>query len=136
MGPIAATKTIGIDAVFVFVSAPIALVLGAALTYWRRRTPVANVVLIAFMSVLAAALMEFFGRTFGPGDPIAILNHAAVGASAPVRLQVQATGVLMAWPAAAILGSLLVLICTPAQRFEDAGEGDTDSDMLGALTPQ
>lgn len=133
LGPVEATKTVGIDAVYLFVSLPIALVLGAVLTYWRRRTPIAVVVLIAVMSLLAAALMERFGLWLGPGDPLSVLKSAASGASAPVRLRIQATGVLLGWPVAATLGSLLVLLCTPSERFGDADR--TDSDMLGALTP-
>jgi hypothetical protein len=132
MGPIDATKTIGIDAVYLFVSAPIGFLLGAGLTYWRRRTPIAAVVLIAIMSLVAAALMERFGLWLGPGDPVVALQHAAGGASAPVRLQIQATGVLMAWPATAVLGSLLVLLCTPSERFGDADK--TASDRLAELT--
>lgn len=130
MGPIEATKTIDLDAVYLFVSVPIALLVGAGLTYWRRRTPVTTVALIALMSLLAAALMERFGLWFGPSSPATVLRSAAVGATAPVQLKVQATGVLMAWPAAAVLGALLVLLFLPANTFED---GDTESDMLSVL---
>lgn len=131
MGPIEATKTVGIDAVYLFVSVPIALALGAALTWWRRRTPVTTVVLIALLSLVAAALMERFGLALGPANPGDVLRHAAAGATAPVRLKVQATGVLMAWPAAAVLGSLLVLLFTSADQFEEADRAD--SDRLSAL---
>ncbi|MGN6722829.1 MAG: hypothetical protein ACTHJM_09465 [Marmoricola sp.] len=130
MGPIEATKTIDIDAVYLFVSVPIALVLGAGLAYWRRRTPVTTVALIPLMSLLAAALMERFGFWFGPSNPGSVLKHAAIGATAPVQLKVQATGVLMAWPAAAVFGALLVLLFLPASKFED---DRADSDMLSAL---
>lgn len=131
MGPIQATKTIGIDAAYLFVSAPIALVVGAALTFWRRRTPVITVILIALMSLLAAALMERFGLWFGPSNPADVLRGSAAGASAPVQLKVQATGVLMAWPAAAVLGSLLVLLFLPTESFERADL--SESDRLNAL---
>ena len=131
MGPIEATKTVGIDAVYLFVSVPIALVLGAALTYWRRRTPVTTVILIALMSLIAAALMERFGLWLGPSDPAVVLRNAAVGATAPVQLKVHATGVLMAWPALAVLGSLLVLLLVPTDRFDDVDRAD--SDTLSAL---
>lgn len=131
MGPVEATKTIGIDAVFLFVSAPIALVLGALLTFWRRNAPLASVVLIAFMSVGAAALTERFGLLIGPAYPGDVLRHAAVGATAPVQLQIQATGVLVAWPAAAMLGALLVLLVTPSAETPSADE--LGSDKLSAL---
>jgi len=123
MGPIEATKTVGIDAVYLVVSVPIAFVLGVALTYWRRRTPVTTVVLIALLSLAAAALMERFGLIFGPAFPGDVLRNAAVGTTAPVQLQVQATGVLIAWPAAAVLGALLVLLLAPADKFDDADGG-------------
>lgn len=135
MGPIEATKTVGIDAVYLFVSLPIALALGAALTWWRRRTPVTTVVLIALMSLIAAALMERFGLVLGPANPGDVLRHAATGATAPVQLQVQASGVLMAWPAAAILGALLVLLLTPGDAPDQMDRVDhADSDKLDALS--
>lgn len=113
-----AIKAIDIDAGYLFVSAPLALVLGVGLTYWRRRTPVTTVVLIALVSVCAAALMERFGLWIGPPNPADVLQSAKVGTSAPAQLQVQATGVLLMWPAAALLGSLLVLFFAPAAKFE------------------
>ena len=131
MGPIPATKTIGIDAIYLFISVPMALLLGAGLAYWRRRTPTLTVVLIALASLLAAALMERFGLWFGPADPANVLKHAAVGATAPVRLQVQATGVLMAWPAAAMLGALLILLVLPTDTFDE--DAASESDTLSAL---
>lgn len=131
MGPIEATKTVGIDAVYLFVSIPMAFVLGVALTWWRRRTPVTTVVLIALTSLIAAALMERFGLWLGPADPGSVLKHAAAGATAPVRLQVQATGVLLGWPAAAVLGSLLVLLLAPTDKFDE--DETPASDKLNAL---
>lgn len=131
MGPIQATKTIGADAAYLFISAPLAFVLGVALTFWRRRTPVITVVLIALMSLVAAALMERFGLWLGPSDPADVLKHAAAGASAPVQLKVQATGVLMAWPAAAVFGSLLVLLFLPGDAFDELDQ--PNSDTLRAL---
>lgn len=118
MGPVQSQKTISIDAGYLFVATPIALVIGIGLSYWRRRTPVTTVVLLAVASILAAALMERFGFWIGPGDPLTALQAAKTGATAPVRLQVQATGVLLAWPAAALLGSFLVLLLAPAHKFE------------------
>lgn len=115
-----AIKAIDIDAGYLFVSAPIALLLGVGLTYWRRRTPVITVVLIAVISVCAAALMERFGLWIGPPNPADVLQSAKVGTSAPAQLQVQATGVLLAWPAAALLGSLVVLFFVPSAKFEPA----------------
>ncbi|HWU32517.1 MAG TPA: hypothetical protein VN108_06565 [Marmoricola sp.] len=114
-----AIKTISIDAGYLFVSAPLALLLGAVLAYWRRRTPVRTVVLIALVSVCAAALMERFGLWIGPANPADVLEHAKVLTNAPVQLKVQATGVLLVWPAAALLGSLLVLLLAPASKFEE-----------------
>lgn len=113
-----AMKVVRIDATYLFVSAPIALLLGAGLAYWRRRTPVTTVVLIALISVCAAALMERFGLWIGPANPIDVLKAAKVGASASAQLKVQATGVLLVWPAAALLGALAVLLVAPARTFE------------------
>lgn len=135
MGPIEATKTVGIDAVYLIVSVPIALALGAALMYWLRRTPITTVALIALASICAAALMERFGLMIGPSSPADVLRSAASGATAPVRLQVQATGVLLGWPGGALIGALLVLLIAPAAEFDpvdDPSEG-VDSARLNEL---
>lgn len=113
-----ATQTVGVDAVYLLVGLPIALVLGAGLMYWRRRTPVATVVILAVVSIFTAALMERLGLWFGPGDPMRLLQHSSTGTTAPGQLAVQATGVLLVWPVAAVLGALLVLLFAPPARFE------------------
>ena len=135
MGAIEATKTPGIDAVYLFVSVPIALTIGAALMYWLRRSPVTTVAFLALAGVCAAALMERFGLMLGPGSPADALRQAATGATAPVRLRVQATGVLMAWPGAAVLGALIVLLVAPTHVFEpgDQSAAPTGSDRLNEL---
>lgn len=122
MDAISSTKTIGVDAVYLFVAVPVALALGAALMWWRRASPTRTVVLVVIGGVCAAALMERFGLWWGPGDPAAALASAAKGATAPIQLQVQATGVLLAWPVAAALGALLVLLFAPPARFESASD--------------
>lgn len=135
MGAVEATKTVGIDAVYLFVSVPIALALGAGLMYLLRRSPVTTVAFIALAGVCAAALMERFGLLLGPGSPADALRHAATGATAPVQLKVQATGVLMAWPGAAVLGALLVLLAAPSQVFDpvDDAPAPADSARLNEL---
>lgn len=132
MGPVEATKTVGIDAVYLVVSVPIALAVGAALMYRLRRTPVTTVAFIALAGICAAALMERFGLMIGPSSPADVLRTAASGATAPVRLQIQASGVVLAWPGGALLGALLVLLITPAAAF-DPVENPTETDRSGRL---
>lgn len=128
-----ATQTVGIDAVYLFVSLPIGLVLGAGLMYWRRSTPVRTVAILAVVSVFAAALMERLGLWIGPGDPMSLLQHAPTGTTASGQLAVQATGVLLVWPVAAVLGALLVLLFAPPTLFEAPHE--VDATTSGEQTP-
>lgn len=135
MSAVEATKTIGIDAGFVFVAAPLALLLGAALTFARRKTPVMTVVLIALASVCAAALMERFGLLLGPANPLDVFKSAKPGTFIPAQLQLQATGAILIWPGAALLGSLTVLLFTPADRFQAEADAEREIEAESVLAP-
>lgn len=135
MDALNSSKTMSIDACYALVSIPIALILGVALMWWRRRSPVVAVFLIALVSVCAAALMERVGLWLGPSDPIGVLRSAPDLASASVQLQVQASGVLLVWPAAAVLGALLVLLLAPAEQFDTSAEAQArGGDEIDAIS--
>jgi hypothetical protein len=85
------------------------VVSGVALLAWRRRDPIAMVVLVTLGALLAAWVMLRVGLWLGPGDPKDALRHVAVGATVPMQLQTHAHGVVTVWPIAALLGALGVI---------------------------
>ena len=50
---------------------------------WRRRDPVATVLLVTVAAVLAAYLMLTLGQALGPGDEVAALTKLPDGGRAP-----------------------------------------------------
>ncbi|MEO5651730.1 MAG: hypothetical protein ABIN79_15795 [Marmoricola sp.] len=117
--PTELTKEVSIDGWF-FVIAVVGGVLGGVvLSAWRRRDPVVTVLLVTAGAVLAAYAMLATGQVVGPDEQTAVLRAAADGATAPMQLAPHAPGVVWVWPAAAALGSLILLWLTP-QR--DASE--------------
>lgn len=110
MGQIQLARIVDIDGWFFTVGAAAGLLAGMAFMLTRPRRPVLVVVLLAAGGALASWLMLRVGLAVGPPNPDAVLAHAAVGTRAPVRLQPHASGVEFAWPGAALLGALLVLL--------------------------
>jgi len=101
---------VSIDGWFFTVGAVAGLTAGIVLMVLRPRRPILLVVLLTLGGALASWLMLRVGLAVGPPDPGPALAHAAVGTRAAVQLRPHASGVEFAWPAAALLGGLLVLL--------------------------
>ena len=132
--PTELTKEVGIDGWFFVIALVAGLVSGVVLSAWRRRDPVATVLLVTGGAVLAAYAMLAVGLVVGPDEQTAVLRAAADGETAPMQLAPHAPGVVWVWPAAAALGSLVYLWLTPQhdRSAPDAGpETDPALDQAG-----
>jgi hypothetical protein len=108
----------GADGWFLVLGGTAGLALGAAVTVWgvvRDRQLVLWVLLVLAGAALATLLMRLTGGLAGPGDPVAALAGAPVGATAPARLRVHASIVDLTWMVAALVGALAVLL-SPLRR--------------------
>jgi hypothetical protein len=85
------------------------LLSGVALSFLRRRDPVATVVLVTLGGLLATWLMLRLGLWLGPANPKDVLTDVPVGHKVPLQLKTSADGVLFAWPLGALLGAIAVL---------------------------
>ncbi|MGN6253080.1 MAG: hypothetical protein ACTHNS_14855 [Marmoricola sp.] len=121
MDQIQLSDIVTIDGWYFTVAAIGGLLAGIVLMLLRPHRPVLMVVMLTLGGALAAWVMLRVGLAAGPPDPAAVLEHAAVGTRAPVRLRVHAGGVDYAWPGAALLGALLVLLLVSPRR-DAAGE--------------
>jgi hypothetical protein len=110
MDQVQLSRIVTIDGWFFTVGAVAGLVAGIVLMLLRPRRPILLVVLLTLGGALASWLMVHVGLAVGPPDPGPALAHAAVGTRAPVQLRPHASGVEFAWPGAALLGALLVLL--------------------------
>jgi hypothetical protein len=102
-------KQVNIDGWFLVLALVVGLLSGLLLLFWRERDPLAMVVLVTLGGGLAAYLASKVGHALGPGSAAEALRHRANGAHALMPLQVHASGVYWAWPAAAALGALIYL---------------------------
>lgn len=128
MNQIQLSKLIGIDGWFFAIAAVGGLLAGVVLTVARSRRPVLMVLLVIAGSVLASWLMLSIGLQLGPGKTSVALAHAAKGATVPVRLKPQATGVEFAWPICALVGALIVILFSRVPA-------DPERPRPSALTP-
>jgi hypothetical protein len=103
------------DATYVVVAAVAGLLAGLVLTWWRSRDPLVTSGLLVLGSLVAAAVMALSGHLLGPGDTRAALAAAKVGTHVPERLVVDALSVYLVWPAAVLVGALLVLLGRPPE---------------------
>ena len=97
------------DGWFFVIAAVGGLVSGFVLAAWRRRDPVATVVLLTCGSALATVLMRVIGRALGPGSYEAALRTAEVGARVPVPLTVHAPGIYLVLTITTLITALAVL---------------------------
>ena len=121
------TGLFALDGWFAIIAVVLAVAGGFGLLLWRSREPVWIVVVGLLGSGVAAWLMLGVGKQIGPPDPGAVLSHAAVGTTAPVRLALtshhflmsvhghqlisfHAPTVAIAWPLGAVLGMVSVLM--------------------------
>jgi hypothetical protein len=102
-------RQVAADGWFVVIGGIGGLISGVVLLVWRRRDPVAMVVLVALGGLLAGWVMLEVGLWLGPQDPKHALAHVAVGAKVPMQLKPHASGVEFTWSIAALLGALGVI---------------------------
>lgn len=103
---------VAIDGWFITIAAVGGLVSAIVLTAWRRRDPVATVLLVVLGAGLASFLMVRLGHLLGPGEEREALRSVPEGGSVRMQLQLHAPGAAWVWPAAAACGSLLWLWIT------------------------
>ncbi len=97
------------DGWFVVIGLVAGLLLGLALTRWRRHHPML-VVLVGYAASLgAAALALWLGGVLGHQDVAALLRRAAVGDRIPDSLGVISHLVVIAWPIGFLIGSVGVI---------------------------
>ncbi|WP_157805032.1 hypothetical protein [Mumia flava] len=72
------------------------------------RAGAATVVWLAVAGTVGAAVSALTGIALGPGDPEAAATSAAVGDTVADRLAVDAWGVLLVWPVAALAVAMVV----------------------------
>jgi hypothetical protein len=92
------------------------LVLGAALTAWRRTDEVVTLVAVVAGACLAAWLSAKIGTWLGPADPKQVLAAAKIGATAPDRVVLGAEVAYLVWPISALIGAGAVLWSRPGRR--------------------
>lgn len=97
------------DAWFMLLGAALALPLGMILTVWRRTDQLVTTMAIVVGASAASWLASVLGRALGPDDPALVLADAEVGSTAEGMVRVTAEGAYLVWPAAALVGVLLVL---------------------------
>ena len=102
-------RQVNIDGWFLVIALVVGLLSGLLLLFWRERDPLVMVVLVTLGAGLAGIIASRLGRWLGPGSAEDALRHAADGAHASMPLQIHASGVYWAWPAAAALGALVYL---------------------------
>lgn len=98
------------DGMYVVIAGVAGLASGLALSWWRTRDPLLTSALLLVGSAVAAVAMVLTGHLLGPGDPGAVLSAARRGTRVPVRLDVDAFTVYLAWPVAVLSGALVVLL--------------------------
>lgn len=121
------TGLFALDGWFAIIAVVLAVVGGFGLLLWRSREPVWIVLVGLIGSGIAAWLMLIVGKQIGPPKPADVLGDAPVGTKAPVQLDLaehhflwsvhghhlisfHAPTVAIAWPLAAVLGMLSVLL--------------------------
>jgi len=109
LAPEELVKQVQIDGWFFVIGAVGGLLSGVTLLLWRRRDPLAMVVLVALGAGLASWLMIHVGLVLGPDAVRGALRGLPEGAKVPTQLKLHATGVAWIWPVAAVLGALVEL---------------------------
>jgi hypothetical protein len=109
MGEAQLGRQVATDGWYVAIAAVGGLLSGIALLGWRRRDPLAMVVLVTLGGLLAAWLMVRIGLWLGPADPKTVLRDVAVGDKVPLQLKPHAPGVRYVWPITALIGAIGVI---------------------------
>ncbi len=100
-------KQVSIDGWFFVIAAVGGLLSGVILLIWRWRDPLLMVVLVAVGAVLAAWLMVHAGLALGPEDEVASLRGLKDGATVPMQLKLEASGMFWVWSIFSVLGSIV-----------------------------
>jgi hypothetical protein len=116
-------KQIDSDAWFAVLGLLVCVPAGMVVALRSRTDPVVGVLTVVAGAVLASGLCVAVGLLVGPGDPVEVLRDAAPGEQAPARLTVHTWVVLVVWPLAAALGSLVVLLLKPPRLQETTDSG-------------
>jgi hypothetical protein len=137
-------RQVAADGWYVVIAAVGGLLSGIGLLSWRRRDPVAMVVLVVLGSLIGGWVMLRVGLWLGPPDPKTVLANAAVGTRVPLQLEPKAGGVLYVWPIMTLVGAIGVIWGTDDVRAakaesidaapvgeagaDDRADGDQDSE--------
>ncbi len=127
-GEVALAHRFGQDAWYALLGGGAALLLGAALTLWRRAHEAATLGAIVVAALLAAWVSSVVGTATGPEAAEVVLADAEMGTSAPDQVQVTAEAAYLAWPLAAVLGAVLVLWAPSSRGREQRRDQDLDKD--------
>jgi hypothetical protein len=100
------------------------LLLGVLLTAWRRTDEVVTVLVVVAGALLAAFVSARLGTWSGPDDPERVLADAASGTTAPAQVRLAAEAAYLVWPAAALVGAVVVLWASPR---DDTGSSPRQS---------
>lgn len=126
MGEAAAGEQFGVEVVYTALALAFGLVVGAVTGFRLARYGWVLAVALVIGALGAAFLSLEVGRLLGPPDPTQIVGDAPAGAVVPIPLDVNAPGVLLAWPIATLLGLLAVATATgrrSADRRSSAADG-------------
>lgn len=125
-----ARNLFGVDGSFAAVGAVAGLLLGTAMFARHREHPTAVLVGLVLGGVVGSLLAWQVGSALGPGPLGERMDGAADGVTLPIPLDLEATGVLLFWPIAAVVAMLVLGALTrPLQpRHRSPGEAISPGD--------
>ena len=97
------------EAWYAVLAAVVGVVAGTVLSLWRRRDPLATVLLLVVGAGLAGVVMAAVGTALGPPPAVSVLEDARVGATAPDAVVLRASSAYLVWPIATLFGAVVVL---------------------------
>ena len=112
MGELEAGRQFGTDVVYSAIAVVGGLVAGSVLGWRYGRVGWVLPVVAAIAAGLAALIAWQLGIALGPPEPIAVAPDAVPGDLVPERLDVHARGLLLLWPAAALVGFIASVAAT------------------------
>ena len=122
MGEVELSKRFNSDGWYAVIGTLTGLVSKVVITAWRSRDFLLTTCMIVVGSAVAAALMALTGYALGPGDTDAALSAAAAGEQVPIQLTVTAKAAYLVWPAATLIGALVVLWSPPKEPRDEPPE--------------
>ena len=112
MGELEAGRQFGPDVAYSVIAVVAGLVAGSILGWRYGRVGWVLPVVTALAAAGAGVIAWQLGIALGPPDPRTLLGGAAAGDLVPERLDVHARGVLLLWPAAALVGLIASVAAT------------------------